>query len=243
MLAYFCAFVCLWATSLPPTFISLALKTQALVGVQRSTDVLGVVLACGALVAMCAGPVIGKLSDATTLVLGRRRPWMIAGVFISLAAAFICGTAQSVAVLVAGYCLFQLGLNAVVAGLCAVLLDRIPVEQQTRISGLLAISIPCGMVIGAFLVDFISHDFIAVFVLPTVLMTVAVLYFCTLLDEVQLVRAVPFAAPDATAQLPTRQRAWPSVNFAVLMSGRLLMGAALSVLTTYQTYFLAQNLD
>ncbi|WP_158272499.1 MFS transporter [Pseudomonas sp. GV071] len=242
MLAYFVAFVFIWATSLPPTFISLALKIQDLVGMQRATDVLGLVLACGALVAMLAGPIIGKLSDATSLSLGRRRPWMIAGAFISIGAAFFCGTAQSVVALLIGYCLFQVGLNAVVAGLGAVLLDRIPAEQQTRISGLLAISIPVGMVIGAFLVDFISHNFIAVFVLPTILMAVAVLYFCVIFDEIQLAATAPLVTQESSARQPGNALAWPTLNFTVLMSGRFLMGAALSVLTTYQTFFLAKNL-
>jgi MFS family permease len=237
MISYFLAFVFLWATSLPPTFISLALKIKALVGMDQATDALGLVLGCGAMVSMLAGPIIGKLSDSTSSALGRRRPWMILGVFLAVGASVFCGNAQSVLTLIGAYCLFQLGLNAIVAGLCALLLDRIPSELHTRFSGLLAISIPCGMVIGAFLVNFISHNFVAVFLLPALLMAAAVLFFCAILDE------APFVAGQSATPKPLEKNLssnsdQPGRNFAILMSGRFLMGGALSVLTTYQTYFL-----
>ncbi|QTR04583.1 MFS transporter, partial [Saccharothrix algeriensis] len=46
-------------------------------GKERS---LGLIVALGALVAVVANPLFGRLSDRTTSRFGRRRPWLIGGV-------------------------------------------------------------------------------------------------------------------------------------------------------------------
>ena len=57
-----------------PLLVTLALKVNALVGIERAPANLSLVTGVGALVAMVANPICGGLSDRTTSRFGRRRP-------------------------------------------------------------------------------------------------------------------------------------------------------------------------
>ena len=62
-----------------PLLVTLALKIDALVGIDQAPNSLALVAGVGALVAMVGNPVFGRLSDRTTSRLGMRRPWMLIG--------------------------------------------------------------------------------------------------------------------------------------------------------------------
>ena len=64
---------------LAPLLVSLALKVNSLVGIERAPNSLALVAGVGALLAMFANPFFGRLSDRTTSRLGMRRPWMVIG--------------------------------------------------------------------------------------------------------------------------------------------------------------------
>ena len=64
---------------LAPLLVTLALKVDSLVGIQRAPASLALVAAIGALLAMVANPFFGRMSDRTASRLGMRRPWMVSG--------------------------------------------------------------------------------------------------------------------------------------------------------------------
>jgi hypothetical protein len=64
---------------LAPLLVSLALKVNSLVGIDRAPGALALVTGTGSLLAMVANPFFGRLSDRTSSRLGMRRPWMLAG--------------------------------------------------------------------------------------------------------------------------------------------------------------------
>ena len=66
---------------LAPLLVSLALKVNSLVGIERAPSSLGLVTGVASALAIVANPFFGKLSDRTSSRLGMRRPWMIIGLF------------------------------------------------------------------------------------------------------------------------------------------------------------------
>ncbi|MFZ0163376.1 MAG: MFS transporter, partial [Trebonia sp.] len=62
-----------------PLLVTLALKVNSLVGIERAPDSLALVAGIGALLAMFGNPFFGKMSDRTSSRLGMRRPWMVIG--------------------------------------------------------------------------------------------------------------------------------------------------------------------
>ena len=64
---------------LAPLLVTLALKVNSLVGIERAPNSLALVAGIGALLAMFANPFFGRMSDRTSSRLGMRRPWMVIG--------------------------------------------------------------------------------------------------------------------------------------------------------------------
>src|ERR1700748_2288432 len=62
-----------------PLLVTLALKVNSLVGIDRAPESLALVAGIGALLAMVGNPFFGKMSDRTSSRLGMRRPWMVIG--------------------------------------------------------------------------------------------------------------------------------------------------------------------
>ena len=64
---------------LTPVLVSMAFKVQHLSGTAGAAGDLGLVLGVGALFALVANPLAGRLSDRTTSRWGMRRPWILGG--------------------------------------------------------------------------------------------------------------------------------------------------------------------
>src|SRR4051794_23338816 len=64
---------------LAPLLVTLALKVNSLVGIERAPTRLALVAGIGALLAMVSNPFFGRLSDRTSSPWGMRRPWMVIG--------------------------------------------------------------------------------------------------------------------------------------------------------------------
>ena len=73
----------IWVALLTPVLVSIALKLRQLSPGSAVQD-LALVLSVGAVVAIVSNPIFGHLSDRTRSRFGRRRPWLLAGMF--------CGT-------------------------------------------------------------------------------------------------------------------------------------------------------
>lgn len=168
---------------LAPVTVSLALKTQTIVPGDQAAAVNGNVLAVAALVALVANPVAGRLSDLTMSRFGRRRPWMLAGAIVFVAAMLIVAFAGSVGVLLAGWCLAQLAGNFVLAPLMATIADQVPGPQRGSVSANVGIMQNVGVLAAAFLASWFVDDMVALFLVPGVLMLVLVALYCVVLPD------------------------------------------------------------
>jgi MFS family permease len=107
-----------------PLLVTLALKVNSLVGIERAPDSLALVAGIAAALAVFGNPFFGMMSDRTSSRLGMRRPWMVIGLAGGSLGILVVALAPSIAVALVGWCLAQLFFNALLAAMVAVLPDQ-----------------------------------------------------------------------------------------------------------------------
>lgn len=169
---------------LTPVLVSMSFKVQHIT--PNPEDVngnIGLVFGVGALFALIANPLAGRLSDRTTSRFGMRRPWILGGSIVALGGFALIGLATSVWVVLIAWCLVQSSLNAVLAAANATLPDQVPVESRGSVSGVVGITTPLGILAGSFLVNFLPGDFERFVVPGAIALVLAVLFVLVLKDR------------------------------------------------------------
>lgn len=225
-----------------PVSITLALKINALVGIDRAPGALALVVGIGSLVALVGNPLVGRLSDRTTSRWGMRRPWMVAGVLGGTAAILVVATAPTIPVVLVGWCAAQLFFNALLAVQAAVLPDQVPTAQRGSVSGILGICLPIASVTATYVVKTFSGSQLAMFLAPCLIGGALVLVFATMLDDRRL-------RPEDKPKWSLRElggtfwfnpRRNPDLAWA--FASRFMLVLAYAFLATYQVYFLIDHL-
>lgn len=217
-----------------PLSVLLPNQIQAVAGSHRVID-FSLVTALGAVTAIVVNPLAGALSDRTVCRFGRRRPWILGGAIATAAALCLVGQLHSVPAIIAGWCLAQVGVNAMQAGLAAGVPDRVPITQRAQASGWIGIAQTLSVVAAAALLTKVSGHVgylllavgVIAFALPFVLWT----------PDPPLPRA---ARPDfhllALARSSWRGGAWThDFRWAWLTRFLLVLGNAMAVV--YLLYF------
>lgn len=170
----------LWLAIYAPIQVLLPHQAELLDSVDKEL-VFGIVTGAGALAAVFANPVAGLLSDRTTSRFGRRHPWTAGGAVVGAAGLGVLAVAGNVGMMVLGWCLVQVGLNAMLAMLISAIPDRVPVAQRAQTGGFVGISQMAGTVLGAVLVTSIVTGLVAGYVAcaVVVLAGAAVFVLCT----------------------------------------------------------------
>ncbi len=215
-----------------PLEVLLPNQVQAVSPSHRVID-FSLVSGLGAVVAIGANPLAGLLSDRTASRFGRRRPWVLGGAVITAAALCLVGRLHSVPEIAAGWCLAQVGVNSMQAGLAAAVPDRVPVGQRATVSGWIGIAQTASVVAAAALVTSVGG------------------YSGYLLLAVGVVvLAVPFALATVDSPLPLAARpdaGWPTVawsagswshDFRWAWITRLLLVLGNAMAVVYLLYFL-----
>jgi len=173
---------------LAPLLVTLALKVQSLVGIERAPSSLALVAGLGALVAMVGSPFFGRMSDRTVSRFGRRRPWMLLGLVGGTLGILVVAVAPSVPAILAGWCAAQLFFNTLQAALVAVLPDQVPVGQCGQVAGVLGVCLPIASVTGTYLVQLFTGNQLAMLLAPCALGGLDILLFAVTLDDRPLAR-------------------------------------------------------
>lgn len=137
----------LWAGFFGPIQVLLAQQAEA-IDADNKKVILAVVLGLGAFVSVVCNPVFGAFSDRTTLRMGRRLPWVIAGAVGGALSLLLLAVADNVVVMALGWCGVQATLNAMLAAVTATVPDQVPVGERGRVGGILAIAQTVGVVGG-----------------------------------------------------------------------------------------------
>ncbi|MEV0285889.1 MULTISPECIES: MFS transporter [unclassified Kribbella] len=227
---------------LAPLLVSLALKVNSLVGIEQAPNSLALVAGVGSVVAMVGNPFFGKLSDRTASPYGMRRPWMVTGLAGGCLGILIVALAPSVLVVLIGWCLAQLFLNALLAAQVAVLPDQVPVAQRGMVAGVLGIGLPVASVGATYLVQLFTGNRLAMFLVPCAIGGFFVVLFVITLKDRRLDQAhkPAWSWRELAGTFYVDPRRSP--DFAWAFASRFMLLLAYAFLTTYQAYYLLDQL-
>src|SRR5205823_3152055 len=122
-----------------------------IVGELHKGEALAFVLVPGAFISLFANPLFGWLSDRThgrLAVWGRRRPYIVIGTLVNVAALVWMASARDIPSLTLAYALAQFSSNAAQAPFHALLPDIVPVEQRGLTSGVIGLLMIAGSIGG-----------------------------------------------------------------------------------------------
>ena len=227
---------------LAPLLVSLSLKINALVGIEQAPKSLSLVAGTGALLAIFVNPFFGRMSDRTSSRLGMRRPWMVIGLAGGTLGILVVALAPNIAVVLVGWCFAQTFFNAVLAAEVAVLPDQVPVDQRGLVSGVLGICMPIASVGATFLVQLFAGNRLTMFLAPCAIGGFFILLFALVLNDRQLDRTdrPPWSLREFLSAFYVNPRRSP--DFAWAFVSRFMFVLAYAFLTTYQVYFLLEEI-
>ena len=225
-----------------PLLVTLALKVNSLVGIERAPDSLALVAGIGALLAMVGNPFFGKMSDRTSSRLGMRRPWMVIGLVGGSLGILIVALAPSIAVVLVGWCLAQLFFNALLAAMVAVMPDQVPAAQRGLVAGVLGVCTPIASVSGTFVVKLFTGNQLAMFGAPCAIGGFFILLFAVTLKDRRLAKKDKprWSLREFASTFYVNPRKNP--DFAWAFVSRFMFVLAYAFLVTYQAYYLLEKI-
>jgi MFS family permease len=225
-----------------PLLVTLALKVNSLVGIERAPDSLALVAGIGALLAMVGNPFFGKMSDRTSSRAGMRRPWMVIGLVGGSLGILVVALAPSIAVVLVGWCLAQLLFNALLAAMVAVLPDQVPATQRGLVAGVLGVCTPIASVSGTFLVKLFTGNQLAMFLAPCAIGGFFILLFAVTLKDRRLAKEdkPTWSIREFASTFYVNPRKDP--DFAWAFASRFMFVLAYAFLATYQAYYLLEKI-
>lgn len=247
----FLLFSLLWMTAgtsgsqvlLPQRFTELGIGSPAVI--------LGTMNSVGCVFALVANWFFGALSDMSHSRFGKRTPWIIIGGFVTAAGYLLTSQANTMVLIVSGWCVVQVGVNMMIAPTVAILSDRIPEANRGVFSALYGggsiVGQSLGTLIGAQLISKIGLGFMVGVALFAITGVAAVLILPRersaaetwrggLKTPAQNHNKIDMAYVARSFTLPTRN----CRNFYFALVGRLLLITGWQMVSSYQLYILQQ---
>jgi MFS family permease len=236
LVAYVVANLCAWSVVLTPAAVTLALRVRE-IDPGGASATLSLVAAVGAVFGIIGNPLFGRLSDRTRSRFGMRRPWMLGGVVAGALGLLLVAAAESVPALVIGWAVTQLGVQALLAAITAVLPDQVPQRLRGRIGGLVGMGQSAATTLGTGLLTLNATSLTWGLLAPVCLAAVTVGFLCLVLpDRVHAGPRPPLSVREIASSFWSSPRRYP--DFAWTWVSRLLVFMGITILIVYQTYFL-----
>jgi len=208
---------------LPVLTLLLPMHVELVAGPAR-LGVLAATVIAGGIAASGANILFGWLSDSAVARGGGRRAWAAGGLGGVAAGCLLVASAHSALALVAGVVAFQIGVNALLAPLLAIMADEVPDDQKGVAGGLLAVGFPIASGVAAALLIGTGSPWLRFAMVPMICAA------CVL--PLLLTRARP-----AAAALPVASRTGTWRDPALIWLARLLVQIAGNVLFHYLLYY------
>ena len=203
-----------------------------------ATAILSITLAIGGLVGLVAYPAIGRLSDRTTLRMGRRRPYLYLGAALIAVGALLTIVATSTALLTVGYVVTTLGGVAALVAASALVPDQIAPAQRGTPSAMIGLGTPIGAVLGIFLAQLVQPNLTAMIALPAAVAVIATIALALFITEDQLPASAraPFAIREFLGTFWVNPVTHSSFGWA--WWSRLMIFIGVSAVNAYQAFYL-----
>lgn len=160
--------------------------SESVAGAGGKESALAVITGVGVIGSVVGQPLTGALSDRTTSVWGRRRPWVLGGAVTGAIAVALLPYLTSVAVITLVWLVAQFTINAAFATLTATIPDQVPVNQRGIASGAMGLAQTVGIVAGVAVVSFLVTSLHAGFAVTALLLVVLSMPFLIVLRDPRL---------------------------------------------------------
>lgn len=222
---------------LTPVVVTLSVRV-AQIAPDNKTSALSTVLSVGAFLAFFGNPFFGAMSDRTTSRFGKRRPWLIGGMTAGFLGLLVVATGTSIPVLTAGWALAQLGINATLAALVALMPDQIPAHQRGRVGGILGLMSSVAILVGTGLASVLSGHTFAMFMIPALIGVGTIIFLASVVKDRPAEQGAfgRYGFREFLRTFYVNPKAHPDFAWNVL--SRFLIWMGLCCVTTYQAYLL-----
>ncbi|MFI7633426.1 MFS transporter [Nonomuraea sp. NPDC049400] len=225
-----------------PLSFSLAVRIDELA--PGHEEVLGYVTGTAQTIYLVLSPLLGVWSDRTRTRLGRRRPFMLAGLVLGLVALVGIAVAPNLLLVGAGWILAMLGWATASQAILNVQADRIPDAQRGKIGGFTGLTGQIAPIIGVGITTAVTGNTFLVFVLPGLIGAALLAVFLVVGKEDDThgaVHTTPVSMRTLASSYVFNPRKYPDFGWNWL--GRLMFFMGLYLNTTFTTFFYAQRLD
>ncbi|WP_307796539.1 MFS transporter [Actinomadura barringtoniae] len=225
-----------WVGWFGPIQVLLALQAKEFAPGHKAAT-LAWVTGVGAVVSLVANPVWGALSDRTTSRFGQRIPWTVGGVICGAAGLVVLSVAPNIAVMLAGWIIVQISLNASYAALTAAVPDQVPQERRGVVGGWLGVAQIAGTLLGTALAT-LAGGITAGYLACAVFTLLSVVPYVLMRRDVLLDAGArpPFRWKEFLAGFWIDPREHPDFGWAWLT--RFLINLSNSIVTMYLLYYL-----
>ena len=132
---------------LTPLQLLLTLQTTRIAGAEAAAA-FGFITGVGALFALVANPLAGRISDRTAARFGRRRTWILTGSIGGSLAVFAIAFTTEIWQVAIIWCLTQTLFNFQQAATNALLADQVPTHRRGTVSGFVGLASAVGPLVG-----------------------------------------------------------------------------------------------
>ncbi len=237
-LLFFLANLAVWLAKFPFTQILLPLQVLLFDPGNKVQD-LTIILTIGSFFGLIVNPIAGALSDRTTSRWGRRRPWLLVGLLLSVVMLFLLAYAPNLQGLLFEWIGYQIAINIVLAALLVLIPDQVPPRQRGWVSSFTGLTIPLGIIVGSLVVTRVLHAAIqpSYFAL-TIFLLVVIAALMLIIPEKKLEKGdlPPFRLGPFVSSFWISPKEAP--DFAWTWITRFLFIASTTAVTTYLLYFL-----
>ena len=225
----------LWMATLVPVQLALPDQLADVDYAHRVRD-FGLVNGLVGLSAVLTLPLFGALCDHTRSRFGRRRVWVLMGLFVFAGGLVLTGLQTSWQGVGLCWLVASLGNNMMAAGLTATIADEVPDEQRGTISGAIYGPQAIGVVLGLIAVEGIAAASLRYGVLAGALVLLALPFLIGYRDVATTQATEKLTLPAIAEGMWISPRENP--DFAWAFAGRLLVNLGNAFGTTYLLFFL-----
>ena len=226
--------------------IILPLRVLDFVAESQKNTYLGLLTFSGLILAMAIQPIVSAISDRSGFRWGRRRPFILLGVMLSVLFLPGIGLAGSFAVLFASYCLLQASSNTAQGPLQAFIPEMVPQGKRGLASGVKGLLEVLGGVALIYPVAIFMDNYTAgqgSQWLWLALAILGVILLALMMTTVLSVKERPAIAAPRLPLLPTIFRPFKidlraNRNFIWFLASRLLVFMAFATIQQFALYFL-----
>jgi MFS family permease len=231
----------LFVALITPVVMSMQIKADEL-SPDDPAGLLASVLPFGALGALFANPLAGALSDRTRTRWGRRRPWLIGGTLVFVAALVGVAYAQDQLTLTIAWVIAQVAANATLAALVASFADNVPEFQRGRGSSVIAVAQNVAILAGTYATVFLVGNLPMLFIAPGVVAIVLIVaYSLVIRDELPDYQLKPLSFLTIIKSFWTNPIKNPDFGFA--WWSRFLITLASFMFTTFRLLYMQDHLN